>query len=204
MDSGRPKQPGERKVGLEPTLGAGFLGDGLGGRLERWAAEARVDEAARRRTRERWLRQQAEEEGRLAGVLADLAERGNPVAVHARSGRRYRGDVRAVGRDFVALRTAAVDAMLRLGAVTSVRAGPGAVPSVGDRSVRTSLSWSEVLTRLAAERTSVVLVVGDGSDAVAGELRSVGQDVVLVRPEGDPRSTTYVPLGAITEVVLER
>ena len=47
---------------------------GWAARLERWAAEARVDAAAEARAREQWLRRQAEEEGALAGVLADLAD----------------------------------------------------------------------------------------------------------------------------------
>ena len=58
-----------------------MIGGDLAARLERWAAEARVDEAARTRSRERWLRRQAEESGTLAGVLADLLEAGRAVVV---------------------------------------------------------------------------------------------------------------------------
>jgi hypothetical protein len=45
----------------EPAIVAGLLGGGLAARIDRWAADARVDEAARLRARERWLRDQAEE-----------------------------------------------------------------------------------------------------------------------------------------------
>ena len=37
--------------------------------LARWAADARAEEAAAGRARERWLRRQAEEEGTVARVL---------------------------------------------------------------------------------------------------------------------------------------
>jgi len=70
---------------------AGVFGGDLAARLERWAAEARVDEAARRRSRERWLRRQAEEDATVAGVLADLLEAGRPVTVCSRTGRRHTG-----------------------------------------------------------------------------------------------------------------
>src|SRR5262245_42417892 len=81
----------------------GLLGDGLTGRLERWAADARVEEAVRRRVRERWLSQQAQEEATLLGVLADLAERGAALSFHMRTGQGQWGRVRVIGRDFVAV-----------------------------------------------------------------------------------------------------
>jgi hypothetical protein len=188
----------------EPATIAGVLGEGLAARIDRWAADARVDEAARRRTRERWLRQQAEEEGSLVGVLADVAERGAPASVHVRSGRQHRGEVWALGRDFVAVRSAAADVIIALTALTSVRTRPGEAPTVGDRRIATSLRLGDVLAELAAERATALLVVGDGHDAVAGTLRSVGHDVVVVRLAGDPAGTAYVPLDAVAEVVLDR
>jgi hypothetical protein len=81
----------------------GMLGEGIGARLERWAADARIEAAARRRARERWLRQQAEEEATLAGVLIDLGEHGAEVVVHTRTGRVHRGLIGVVGADFVGL-----------------------------------------------------------------------------------------------------
>src|SRR4029453_3671304 len=98
-----------------------------------WAADARVDEAARLRARERWLRHQAEEEGSLAGVLADVAERGVSVALHVRSGRRHRGEIAALGSDFVALRSAGADVIVALPAVTSGRTLPGEAPATRNR-----------------------------------------------------------------------
>jgi hypothetical protein len=48
-----------------------------------------------------------------------------------------------------------------------------------------------------------VLLVVAGDDAVSGELRSVGQDVVGVRLAGAPAVMAYIPVGAIIEVVLD-
>jgi hypothetical protein len=182
---------------------AGVLGDGLATRMDRWAADARVDEAARVRTRERWLRQQAEQEGSLAGVLADLAERGVPVAVHVRGGRRHQGEIRALGSDFLALGSVDAEVIIALTAVTSVRTHPGEVATIGDRSISTSLGLADVLAGLAADRATVVLVLAGGDDSVAGALRSVGQDVVGVRVVRGPAVTAYVPLAAIVEVLVE-
>ncbi|MBA2283054.1 MAG: hypothetical protein H0W25_17730, partial [Acidimicrobiia bacterium] len=56
-------------------------GQDLLARLAAWAAAARVDEAAAARSRERWLRQAADEGASFTGVLLDLAERGAPVVV---------------------------------------------------------------------------------------------------------------------------
>jgi hypothetical protein len=187
---------------------AGLLGPGddLSARLERWAAEARVDDAARQRTRERWLRQQAEEGGTLAGVLCDLGERGTAVAVRTRAGRQHQGRIRAVGDDFVAVSPdpdRSGPAFVALDAVSSVRVtpGPGSAPT-GDRPVRTGLRLSEVLAGLAAERERALIVALDGEDAVAGSLRSVGRDVVVVRLHGPEPATAYVPIAAVAELVL--
>jgi hypothetical protein len=187
----------------EATPLAGLLGDGLAARIDRWAADARIDEAARLRARERWLRHQAEEEGSLAGVLADVAERGASIALHVRGGRRHRGEVAALGSDFVALRSAGADVIVALPAVTSVRTLPGEAATIGDRSIGTWHRLVDVLAGLAAERAAVLLVVADGDEAVAGVVRSVGQDVVGVRVAGGPTVTAYVPVGAIVEVVVD-
>ena len=198
---------------MDDPWGAGLLGPGgdLSARLERWAAEARVDDAARQRTRERWLLQQAEEGGRLAGVLCDLGERGTAVAVRTRAGRQHRGRVGAVGDDFVAV-DVAVDpgpsgpsgaVFVALEAITSVRVMPGsAAAPTGDRAVRTGLRLAEVLAGLAAERERVLIVAADGEDAIAGSLRSVGLDVAVVRLDGPDPTTAYVPIAAVAELTL--
>jgi hypothetical protein len=187
----------------EAAMVADLLGDGLAARIDRWAADARVEEAARLRARERWLRHQAEEEGSLAGVLADVAERGASVALHVRGGRRHRGEVAALGSDFVVLRSAGTDVIVALPAVTSVRTLPGEASTIGDRSIGTSHRLVDVLAGLTAERAAVSLVLADGDQAVAGVVLWVGQDVVGVRVAGGAAVTAYVPVGAIVEVLVD-
>jgi hypothetical protein len=191
---------------MDDPWGAGLLGPGgdRSARLERWAAEARVDDAARQRTRERWLLQQAEEGGRLTGVLCDLAERGTAVALRTRAGRQHRGRVRAIGDDFVAVDAGSSDAVfVALAAVSSVRVMPTAATApTGDRAVRTGLRLAEVLAGLAAERERVLIVALDGEEAIAGSLRSVGLDVAVVRLDGPDPATVYVPIPSITELTL--
>jgi hypothetical protein len=187
----------------EAATVAALLGNGLAARIDRWAADARVDEAARLRARERWLRHQAEEEGSLAGVLADVAERGASVALHVRRGRRHWGEIAALGSDFVALRSAGADVIVALPAVTSVRTLPGEAPTIGDRSIGTSHRLVDVLAGLAAERAAVLLVLADGDEAVGGVVRWVGQDIVGVRVAGGAAVTAYVPVGAIVEVLVD-
>jgi len=72
--------------------------------LDDWLADAQAREAADERIRERWLRQQAADEAAFAGLLADLAERGETCVLTTAGARLHRGRVVAVGADFVAVR----------------------------------------------------------------------------------------------------
>jgi hypothetical protein len=100
--------------------------------LDRWVAEARVDEAALQRSRERWLREVAEQEATLGGVLIDLAERCAGVTI-AVDGRRHHGVIVAIGVDFVAVRaTAGADVLLAISAVGVVRTAPAVDAAAGD------------------------------------------------------------------------
>jgi hypothetical protein len=190
-----------------PPGPSGLVGPADGGwvaRLERWAAEARVDAAAEARVREHWLRRQAEEEGELAGVLADLADSRVPVRLHFRGGGPFAGTIRTVGADLVAVATDGSRgsvAVVALAAVCSVRTGPGARAVTGDRAVASSLCLAEVLVGLAAEREPVRVVTADG-ETLAGMARSVGQDVLTLRTGSGAAGTVYVPLAAVAAVVV--
>ncbi|MDP9388949.1 MAG: hypothetical protein M3Q48_13805, partial [Actinomycetota bacterium] len=94
--------------------------------LARWTADARSQDAARARSRERWLRQQAEEDARFAGVVLDLAESATAVVVRTTSGRTRQGRIAAVARDFCVLRSDGGTAtLLAFAAVAAVRPEPG-------------------------------------------------------------------------------
>ncbi len=136
-------------------------------------------------------------------MLLDLAERGSDVSVSTVGGRRHHGSILVIGADFLALRlTTGPELLLTLAGVGSVRTAPLADPAVGERMYPTDLRLADVLMELAADRARVLLVPADGAESVAGELRSVGRDVVTLRTDGEPPATAYVPLGTIAEVAL--
>ncbi|MEO6318114.1 MAG: hypothetical protein ABIP36_04950 [Acidimicrobiales bacterium] len=176
---------------------------GFAARLHGWLADAQVEGSAGARAQERWLRAAAEADATFVGMLVDLAERGTGVAISIRGGRRHHGRIDVIGADFVALHLASgKEVLLTLETVTAVRTAPRVDVTVGEQVLTTTFRLAEVLGELAAERSRVLLVPVDGADAVAGELRAVGHDVVTVRPDGDPPAMAYVPLGAIAEVAL--
>jgi hypothetical protein len=177
----------------------------LAARLDAWLADARVEGSADARAREHWLRAAADADATFAGILLDLAERGVGIAVATVAERRHQGVVQVLGADFLALRSATgAEVLLALASVASVRTAPAAGVSAGERVVTTDLRLSDVLAELAVERARVRLVVLDGREAVTGELRSVGQDVVTVRTHGEAPATAYVRIAAVAEVVLGR
>ena len=187
-----------------PRAAPGALGgDGFGRALERWAADAVVDEAARTRLRERWLRVQAEESASLAGALIDLAERRTPLVIDV-GDHRVRGVVVGVGGDFVALRATdgpGRDVLVRLSAIAVVRPEPGAVEVRGDRTVLFDLTLDAVMGPVAADRPDVLVRTSHGQ-VVRGELRSAGVDVLRLRADGDPPAPVWVPLDAVTVLVI--
>ena len=182
----------------------GILGgtDALARSLERWAADAMVDEAARQRTRQRWLRVQAEEEASVLGTLVDLAERARPVVLDVGQ-QRIRGTVVGIGADFLAVRSdRGQDVLVRTAAVEVVRAEPGERGVVGDRAVLVEVALAAVVGPLAAERPDVVIRTRSGQ-VVRGELGSAGTDVVRLRADGDPPAPVWVPLEAIDLLIVD-
>jgi hypothetical protein len=178
-------------------------GDDLLARLDRWLSDARTTEAAAARVRERWLVQAAEESATFAGVLVDLAERAAPVVVVTRGDRRHRGVVAAVASDFCIVRTpAGRDLIIAFAGIASVRIDPTAGAPAGDRSLHVDVGLAEALAALAGDRPRVLLVTSGQADGIAGELRSVGRDVVTLRLNGDSGGTAYLPIDAIVEVTL--
>jgi hypothetical protein len=184
--------------------GAGVLGgDGdLSRALERWAADAAVDEAARQRARQRWLRIQAEEEATVAGVLLDLAERGTTVSLDV-GPHRLRGRIVGLGDDFVAARSETdQEVLVPSDAIEVVRSEPGAPDVVGDRAALLDVTLANVLVPLAAERPEVAIRTRSGT-VVRGELRSAGTDVARLRVAGEPPTSAWVPVTAIQLLILE-
>lgn len=173
--------------------------------LARWTSDSRVDDAARSRIRERWLRQQAEEDARFAGVALDLSETRAVVALRLTSGRTLHGRIAAVARDFCVLRhDGGTATLLAFNAIATVRPEPGyrAGQAASERVAPVDAGLADVLVGLAGERPRVRMMVDGAGDALVGELRSVGADVATLRLDGERGGTVYVRLGSVREVTL--
>ncbi len=172
--------------------------------LDRLVADAMGEEAARARAQERTLRSIAESEATFVGVALDLAEHDTTVVAGVASGRTHRGRVLAVGRDWIVLRDGPKPpAFLAVAAISSLRPQPGGSESdaSGGRAAPLSVSLGALLAQLSAERPRVQ-ITAIGEEPVAGELRSVGLDVLTVRLDGDRRLAVHLRINAVSEVVL--
>lgn len=160
----------------------------------------RRDDAAGERRREHWLSRQAAEEGTFAGVLTDLGERAEPVAVSTVARRTIHGLVTTVGVDFVGMVGRGDELVLiPLDAVTTIRAEPGGRITLGDRGVQAAASLDVTLSGFSVNRPRTVLHTWAG-EIVSGDLWDVGRDLVVIRGAASGRA--YVPLDAINDVAL--
>lgn len=168
--------------------------------LAAWAGDRRGRAAARAKQDEAWLRRQAEEEARFTGVALDLAEQGEGVTVRTTTGRQHHGTVVVVAEDFLVVRAAGGAPVLLPYAAVAVLRPPTGTPAPDAGSSRRPLlgtRFVQALAGLAADRPRVGVVVR-GGEAMNGELRSVGADVVTLRLEGG--ATAYLRADALTEV----
>lgn len=183
---------------------ANVLGSDLGAALSRWVTESQVSEAARSRSRERWLKQQAAESTTLTSVLADLAERGRAVLVQTSLGRRHRGQLSVLGVDFVGLRTdIETDLLIARRAVAAVRTQPRDAPAHSGRALQLELHFADAIAAVGEDRPQVS-VATEPNEAFNGTLLSVGRDVVTLRVEGATLTNVYIPIDAIQELALAR
>ncbi|HVF73955.1 MAG TPA: hypothetical protein VM938_02805 [Acidimicrobiales bacterium] len=166
--------------------------------LARWTGDRRAADEARSRSEEAWLRRQADEEARFTGLVLDLAEQGAAVTVQTTAGRRHHGTVVAVADDFLVL-DAHRPVLLAYRAVAVVRSTAGVAGATRVAPLGTRLVHA--LAGIAAERPRVLVVV-DGNDALHGELRSVGRDVLALRLDGADGAAAHVRLDAVSEVTL--
>ncbi len=186
-------QPPDRPVDLT-------AGDPLAA-LQRWVADGRVDEAARARSRRRWLENAATEEATLGGVLLDLAERRRPVTVRTLVGHRITGPIIAVGADFIAVADARLgDTLMPTTRIATVQPAPGDDLPAGDRRHDVVLTFRDALMELAAERPEVMVGVGD--ETLRGELRTASTEVVTLVIADERREPISIALTAIDHVVV--
>ena len=165
--------------------------------LARWAAEARTEDAADSRLRRHWARQQAEDEATLASVLAGMAERRLPVAVH--TGSTVRGVVAGLGVDYVALSSGSQLTLVPTRAIEWIRPESPSPPAAFADRVPVAGRFLGLLAALAAERSDVRVVAG--GEPLAGEIVAVGEDVLTLQPSGGHAGQViYVPVASVSEV----
>lgn len=178
--------------------------------VERWAAEARALHAADARSRERWLRRQAEEGATFAGAVVDLAERRVPVVIVTTTGRRHSGTLAGVGEDFVAVRTSSSQtALVATGAISAVHPtphghvpGPPATGSDDPRETLLDVTLADVLAQAAGHSPRVQVHFHGASEPVAGELHAVGVDVLTLRTAPPFAGFAYLRLASVSEISL--
>jgi hypothetical protein len=191
-----------RQSGINATLPSRHVvdvqpGDDLVAAFHRWAAGERTTEAARDRTRERWLRDQASATASWAGIMVDLAEQATTVVI-GMGPLRLTGRIVGVARDFCVVEQAGGrPVLIALDAISAVWPAPsGAGSPGGDRPPGLALSMAGALSALADERSRVLLTLEDG-DQLEGELVAVGEDVITLRTQPPSRRSIYVRLASV-------
>ena len=171
--------------------------------LTRFVGEGAVDNAARSRSRTRWQRQLAVEEGTWLGLLCDLAETHATAVIDTTIGRRLRGIIATVGSDFVTVATTTGGrVVLAITAISAVQLAPGQRAAVGRATMANLPTLSEMLAELAVDRPPLTWYVTGGT-SITGQLMGVGQGFVQLRIGGTPPSTSYVPIGEGTMIGLD-
>jgi hypothetical protein len=188
-------------------MGGGWGDDGdLGGDLHRdldaWAAGARAQDAAAARARQRWMRQQADEQADFVSMLVELRERATSTTVTTSGGRTYRGRIAVVGRDCLVLtmnqgRTVVVAAS----AVLAVRPDEDrAVTLTVDPRQPGAESMAEVVRRAAVDRPHVTVHAPGAPQPIVGELQACGLDVMALLLAGEPPVPAYLRLTSVSEM----
>lgn len=173
-------------------------GTGAADDVDRFVADERISAAGRARTRERWLREQANEAAAFDDICWDLAERGEVTVVTTAGGQRHRGHIEALGHDYLSLRTAGASVVVPFAAAFTLEAAGHGDP--GERpEARHALWLSELVAELARERPTVRLRSRDG-DAVVGQLRHGGRDIAVVQPSSGAGRPVYVRLSSLAEL----
>jgi hypothetical protein len=169
--------------------------------LTRWAAGARAEAAADSRVRQQWAQQQAEDEATLASLLVGLAEHQTAVALRASSGSILRGTVAGLGVDYVALVHGHQLSLVPWRAIEWLRPDHAPGPATFADRAEIRGRFVGVLASLAAEGSTVRVVAG--TEALAGDLLAVGEDVLTLRPSGAAADQlVYVPVASVSEASL--
>ncbi|MEZ5282491.1 MAG: hypothetical protein R2770_18685 [Acidimicrobiales bacterium] len=167
---------------------------------ERWLAEMRAGSDAMARRRQRWLEEQAAEAATLRGLLHDLAESEEVVAIETTGSGTHHGRLRGVGVDVAVLANPQGHGLVLL-ATDDIELVRTAKPHLAsDRGPTFDVTLQELLIDQMAERAEVT-VVTRSRGRHRGTLRSVGLDFVTVwRGANEP--AVQIASSAIIAVLL--
>lgn len=171
-----------------------------GGRLHRWLADVRADDARLARRREQWLLRQQEESASFVGALVDLADAATEVVVET-SARRHTGRLTGVGLDMLVIRDDSRWALVPMSSVLAVRTVGRTRATTGDRSSPLDTTFGEVLLELVAERDRVMVTLLSG-ERLTGRLTSVGTDVTTLLLDGDTEATATIRLSGVNDIIV--
>ncbi|MFI5043790.1 MAG: hypothetical protein ACHQDC_03265 [Acidimicrobiales bacterium] len=144
--------------------------------VDRFVAEARVDQSVTERRRERWMRRQFADDATIPGLL--LAAQGVHVVIGLVTGATVGGNVVWVGHDATELGTRTGPCWVPLDVIVTIeteRALPGADPD--GRHLHGS-ALADVITDLVADRAEVEVSLF-GGDVVHGRVTAAGPVLTL-------------------------
>ncbi|MBK5223046.1 MAG: hypothetical protein JJE52_09250 [Acidimicrobiia bacterium] len=193
---------GERRGDDDSTTEISPAPPGFGDGTERWASQLRIEAASQLRRREHWLRRQAADDATMCGVLVDHAERRSVITLTTVGGGRHTGIAVGAGAEVVVLHAGSTRIIVAIDAVATVQAtdiGHAPVNPVGHRVGDDPTTMADLLSHAVDDRPEITLVTRGGG-AVEGELRAIGRDLVMVRPERG--ALVYVRLASVSEAVL--
>ena len=170
--------------------------------LTRFVGEGAVEYAARSRSRARWQHQLAVGEATWHGLLRDLAETGAASVIDTTIGRRIQGTIVAVGGDFVTVGASGTTFVLATAAISAIHLGQGQAAPVGQAAGASQTTMSDFLAELAVDKPALTWFLTDRT-SLAGQLVGVGRGFVHLRVDGTPPSTSYLPVGDRTMMVLD-
>jgi len=173
--------------------------------LTRFVGEGAVEFAARSRSRTRWQRQLAVEDGTWLGLLCELAETQTTMLIDTTLGRRLRGTITAVGHDFVTVApTIGGRVVVAIAAISAIQQASGHPASTGTGAPTNTVgpTLHELLTELAGDRPQLTWHLTDRT-SVTGQLIGVARGFAQLRDTGTPPSTNYVPIGDRTMIVMD-
>ena len=183
-------------------MGGSWADGDLNADLDAWAAGARAQDAAAARVRQRWLRQQADEQADFVSLLVELRERATTTTVTTVSGRTHRGRIRVVGRDcLVLVTTRGRTVVVAASAVLAVRSDEDrAVTLAVDTRPPGDESMAELVRRAAVDRPRITVHTVGGAEPLVGELQACGLDVLALLVAGEPPAPVYLRLPSVSEM----